>query len=166
MKVLKSLVKQKCFEEGIKKTVEFVAGEEGRVNGMICPEFGSVSEEKRGITLEYRIRDWEANTNNVMHGGICATIMDTTLGILANYLCIGGGKTFAPTVSMTVNYLRPIPLEETLCVDAKITSFGKNLITLYGEAYLKGTTDLAATATATYITLSVGPKVGQVLCPL
>ena len=92
--------------------------------------------------------------------------MDTTLGILANYLCSGSGKAFAPTINMSINYLKPIPVGETLCVEAKVVSFGKSLITVYGEAYIKGTTDITASATATYIMMSVGPKVGQISCPI
>jgi uncharacterized protein (TIGR00369 family) len=167
MRSIKNLLKQKCFEEGIRRTVEHVLEiEEGHINGLIRPAFGSCSEEKASIILEYPVMEWESNPNNVMHGGIIATIMDTTLGILANYLCIGIGKTFAPTINMSINYLKPVPVGETLCVEAKVTSFGKSLITVYGEAYIKGTTGFTANATATYIMMSVGQRVGQVSCPV
>ena len=167
MRSIKNLLKQKCFEEGIRRTVEHVVtNERGHINELIQPTFSSCSEEKASITLEYPVLAWESNSNDVMHGGISATIMDTTLGILANYLCIGIGKTFAPTINLSINYLKPIPVGETLCVEAKIVSFGKSLISVYGEAYIKGTTDPTVNATATYIMMSVGPRVGQVSCPV
>jgi uncharacterized protein (TIGR00369 family) len=167
MKSIKNLISQKCFEEGIRRTIEHVVlTEEGHINELIKPGFGSCSEEKVSITLEYPVMAWESNSNNVMHGGIIATIMDTTLGILANYLSSGSGKAFAPTINMSINYLKPIPVGETLCVEAKVVSFGKSLITVYGESYISGTTDITASATATYIMMSSGSKVGQVSCPV
>lgn len=166
MQTWKSLLAQDCFEEGIRRTVSYVRNENGRANAMIEPNFVSCSEANASITLEYEVKAWETNSNNVMHGGISATILDTTMGILANYLCIGGGRSFAPTVSMMINYLRPIPVGQIFVVEAKIASFGKNLITVTGEGRMKGAEDLSVTASATYISQTVGPRVGQVVCPV
>ncbi len=151
MAEIKELLKRSSLEEGIKRTVEHVKSEEGQVNAMIAPRFFTCNEEKASITLEYDISDWETNSNHVLHGGICATMMDTTIGIFANYLSRGTGNGFAPTVSMSINYLRPVAVGETLCIEAKLNSIGKSLITLYAEAYVKDRSELCATATATFI---------------
>lgn len=151
MKDLKEVLEQKIFEQGIQKIVDYVQNEEGHINGMMAPRFVACSEEKASITLEYKIADWETNSNHFLHGGLCATMMDTTIGIFANYLSRSSGNGFAPTVSMSINYLRPVSVGETLCLEAKLNSMGKSLITLYAEAYVKGRSELSATATATFI---------------
>ena len=47
MKSIKNLISQKCFEEGIRRTIEHVVlTEEGHINELIKPGFGSCNEEK------------------------------------------------------------------------------------------------------------------------
>jgi len=155
---IQALLEAPAFEEGIRWIVGHVTAEEGHINGMMAPRFYACDKEKPSITLEYDIADWETNSNHFLHGGICATMMDTTIGIFANYLSHGLGNGFAPTVSMSIQYLRPVPAGSVLQLEAKLNSFGKSLIHLYAEARIKGRPEICATATAAF---SVQPQTAR-----
>ncbi|MBE6970230.1 MAG: PaaI family thioesterase [Ruminococcaceae bacterium] len=70
------------------------------------------------------------NTRGWLHGGLIATIFDNGLGILAD--AHAGGDS-APTSSIHVEYLRPVPLMVPLYLHAKIVKLGRTLIHVRGE---------------------------------
>lgn len=140
------LLKQDKFEKGINDIIRFISGENGSVDGLLKPEFISCSEIDRTITIVFPVLEWELNANKVMHGGIIAMIFDEVLGIFANYI----SDKRAVTSNITVNYLRPVPMNEDFIITAKLTSAGRKLITLTGEGRLKSNNMLTDTAMATY----------------
>lgn len=54
------------------------------------------------------------------------------------------------TVNLSVSFLRPIRLGDGMVYHSKIKSFGRSLVTLDGEVYLRSNGKLAATATGTF----------------
>jgi uncharacterized protein (TIGR00369 family) len=147
------------FEAGIRKMAKSVEGEgqEERINNMLKIELIECNESERSVTFEFPVADWELNSNNIMHGGISASIMDLALGTPANYIALEMGALFAPTISMTINYLLPILLNDKLVVTTKIVSSGTSIITVTGEARLKSSGAVAVTGSAMYKVLM--PKV-------
>ncbi|HOI86100.1 MAG TPA: PaaI family thioesterase [Acholeplasmataceae bacterium] len=82
-----------------------------------------------------------------MHGGIITALLDETIGRAVQ---IDEPNTFGVTVELTVRYLKPVPLDETLYCVGKITDMRK--ILFYGEGYLCTTTgDILATCHAKYM---------------
>ena len=78
---------------------------------------------------------------------IC-TAFDLTIAALARFYA---GENFAPTVSLDVKYIRPVKVGDTLTVTARATATGKRITQLTGEAYIKETGRLAATAASVYM---------------
>ena len=62
-------------------------------------------------------------------------------------------KSIPPTLSMTVNYLRPVPMEDGVWIRARLTSLGKRNATAYCEAIVPATGKVACTAVGTYAIL-------------
>ena len=59
-------------------------------------------------------------------------------------------QTIPPTISMTANYLRPVPMEDYVFIKARVTSLGKRNATAYCEAIVPATGKVACTAIGTY----------------
>jgi len=54
------------------------------------------------------------------------------------------------TASLTVNYLKPFPADDTVILTAQIVSAGRRIISATADAYIKSSGQMAATALATY----------------
>jgi uncharacterized protein (TIGR00369 family) len=119
--------------------------EANALNGRLRPALHSWDE--RSVTLEFPLEDWQANGLGTLHGGILAAMLDLTMS-----LCIYSfsRQSIPPTITMTTNYLRPVPLPGTLLVKATRTSLGRKNATAYSEAILPASGKLAATALGTY----------------
>lgn len=152
MDSLSKYFEQERFETGIKKIAKAVAGEGqgNRLNSLLKLEFIECNEAERSVTFEFPVSDWELNSNDVMHGGISASIMDLSLGAPANYIALEMGALFAPTINMNINYLLPVLLTDKLVVTTRIVSSGNSVITVTGEARLKSSGSVAITGSAMY----------------
>ena len=91
--------RQKAMEYGIRMAVE-ERNDPPRIHEMMKKSFVACSEKERWITLSYEVEEWEHNPIGTMHGGLIATAIDSTCGILVRYL---SGTLRTPTVSMTIN---------------------------------------------------------------
>jgi uncharacterized protein (TIGR00369 family) len=72
-----------------------------------------LDEVSRRVVGRFRIPAQYQGARGILHGGIVATLLDEAMGKL-NY---GGGKP-AMTAELHVNYLRPVPVEQEIIVEA------------------------------------------------
>lgn len=103
------------------------------------------------LTLRYPLQDWQVNGLGTLHGGMINTMMDLTMS-MAVY-CFSR-QTIPPTVSMTTNYLRPVPMDGSVLIRARLTSLGKRNATAYCEAIVPATGKVACTAVGTYAVIA------------
>ena len=101
----------------------------------------------REYFFQCRTFDWMRNAPGTLHGGMASTMMDLTMS-MAVY-CFSR-QTIPPTISMTTNYLRPVPMEDSVLIRARLTSLGKRNATAYCEAIVPATGKVACTAIGTY----------------
>lgn len=118
------------------------------LNNLLSPEFISCSWEDKSIKLLFRSKHWMLNTGGNMHGGMIASVCDLTMGILARYL---KGSVNCVTVSLGVDYLRGIPADGDVIVEAKAEKAGRRVIFLTARVYRLPDRKLAATANATFM---------------
>ena len=118
------------------------------MNGMMKSSEGRCSFEDKTLTFEFPVQPWQANRVGNLHGGMICTAFDLTIAALARFYA---GENFAPTVSLDVKYIRPVKVGDTLTVTARATATGKRITQLTGEAYIKETGRLAATAASVYM---------------
>ena len=101
------------------------------------------------LTLRYATKPWMANIWGVVHGGVVATLVDTCMGITCGIQC----DAITPTVSMTVNYARPVPLDATIVVRTRTVRCGATSGQLSAEVYAEGHPEkLLVTASGAYCT--------------
>ena len=101
------------------------------------------------LTLSYRTRPWMANVWGTVHGGVTANLVDTCMGIACAAQC----GVITPTISLTVNYARPVPLDTEVIVRTRTIRCGATSGQMYAEVCLPGQPDtILATASGAYCT--------------
>ncbi len=119
----------------------------GQVNALCKPVLVDYDAEKKTVCLSYHVQDWMRNPSGVMHGGMVSTVFDLTMGLLS---CYFSGK-LTPTTDMQVTFLRPIPVGETLMIEAYCNLSGKTLCSVTARSWLASAPDkLTATGSGTY----------------
>ena len=103
------------------------------INGRLKAEYVSCNVEEKEVTLRYPLLEWEVNGIGSLHGGIIAAMFDLTM---FTSIFPYAGRSIPPTASMTINYLKPVPMEGYVYIKARATSAGRSLATSYAEAYL------------------------------
>lgn len=117
------------------------------------PRFLACDFEKGTLEMAYEAQEWELNPENILHGGIISTALDTSMGFLAHYYT----HLHAPTVvtaTMNVSFLKPVLAGDTFHVKAQLDSLGRTLATVKAEVRLEREDILACIATATFMAVS------------
>jgi len=76
-----------------------------------------------------------SNPMGIVHGGITASLVDTCMGVTCAVQC---GNHVTPTITMTVNYARPIPLDADIHVRTRIVRCGATSGQITSEVFLAG----------------------------
>lgn len=78
----------------------------------------------RRITGHFRLGPEYQGSNRMMHGGIIAVLLDEAMGKLNRFHDVR-----AVTAELNVEYLRPVPIEEDIVVEAReVSREGRNLV--------------------------------------
>lgn len=125
-------------------------------NSLMRYDLVDCNYEERTICLAYDIVDWMQNPIGSLHGGIICAAFDITMGTLAVVL----SEMHTPTIQMSVNFTRPIPMGERMLVYAKAHTVGKTIVSLTSEAVCESTGKVAATASGTFYPGSGRPAGG------
>lgn len=72
-----------------------------------------LDEVARRVTGRFRIGPEYQGAHGLVHGGIIATVLDEAMGKLNH-----GGKMPAMTAELRVEYLRPVPIDQEIIVEA------------------------------------------------
>ena len=147
---------QEQMEAYMRRTVEEnLVQQEGRINGMIAPEFVRCSLADRTLVMRYPMQYWQTNRMEVVHGGILSTCMDNAMAILNMFLA---GEYFTPTLTMETKYLRPMQYEDALLVEVTAMAVGRQVSHLRAEARSEKTGKPVATGTGTFMTTGLAVR--------
>ena len=86
------------------------------------------------VAVTMAVRHEHTNRHGNMHGGLIATVLDTAMGATASFMRGDGGKIPFSTISMTVNFLAPMPLG-TITATGRIMGGGFKTVFVEGEAH-------------------------------
>lgn len=122
----------------------------GTLQSMMHVSFESCDFESRTLTVSYETMPWMSNPIGMMHGGIIGAVLDSAMGTLIFALC---GRKFPPTISLQINYLRPIPLGSRIFVRARADFIGRTNSSAVAELWMENQPDkLMATASGIFYT--------------
>lgn len=120
----------------------------GTFNTMLNVRYDSCDYARQTLLVRMDGKPWMANPSQMLHGGVTASVLDMVMGLLCRY-CTGGYMT--PTIDMSVSYLRPAPIDRTLCIAAEVTHRGFSVCHAVGRLWAVGEENkLAATASGSY----------------
>jgi uncharacterized protein (TIGR00369 family) len=140
--------REKTTERWLRDELDFINGKMAdTLNGRMKAEFYSCDDQNQELTLRFPLEPWQVNGLGTLHGGMASAMMDLAMS-MAVY-CFSR-QTIPPTISMTVNYLRPIPMEGGVLIRARVTSVGKRNATAYCETIIPDSGKTACTAIGTY----------------
>lgn len=121
------------------------------LNGRLKAELESCDDAAQELVLRFPLQPWQVNGLGTLHGGMTNTMMDLAMSIAV--YCFSR-QSIPPTISMTTNYLRPVPMEGSVLIRTKITSLGKRNATAYCEAIIPTSGKVACTAIGTYAVIA------------
>ena len=144
--------RQQQMEQALRASAKMAAETyAGTINGWMPPRFESCDVESGTYICSFAMRREYANPSGVvLHGGLSGVVFDTAMGHLARFYC--GHMT--PTISLTINYLRPTPVDRPLYVRVHMDKPGHVTHYLSAEAFTADAPDkILATASGVYLAL-------------
>lgn len=89
-----------------------------------------------------------ANPLGIVHGGVSASLVDTCMGVTCSAQC---ERMATPTITMTVNYARPVPLDAEVRVRIRTVRMGASSAQMSAEMFLADRPDeILVTASGIY----------------
>lgn len=110
---------------------------------MMPTELVACSEKEKWMTLGYPVAAWELNPGGTMHGGMIATAMDTTMWAVLHYYT---DTVYNPTMTLSVNFVRPIMEGDVLEVRAQVENMGRHVGYVMAEARRRSDGKVVATS--------------------
>ena len=144
-------VKELTTEAWLKDELHFINTDmAATLNGRLKAELVSCDDATQELVLQFPLQQWQVNGLGTLHGGIVNTMMDLAMSMVV--YCFSR-QSIPPTISMTTNYLRPVPMEDYVLIRTRLTSLGKRNATAYCEAIVPKSGKVACTAIGTYAVL-------------
>ena len=119
-----------------------------RINDMMQGTFVSCDVEKRMLTIRFQVKDWMRNPYDALHGGMAATAIDMTMGLLSRYY---RQLRKVVTTNLNINYLRGIPCGVDFEVCATVDKLGARMIFTRAEMRRCDNNEIAAEAMASFL---------------
>lgn len=119
----------------------------GTLNDMLDARLLQCDREGKTVELWAETRPWMANPGGITHGGIIGAYLDVVMGLLCRYF--SGGR-MTVSIHMDVNYLRAVPIGESLRIGARLTKAGASICFVEGYIRAGEGEQLFATASGAY----------------
>lgn len=144
------LLSQEGMETSLRKFVTILKeGNPGAFNSMVVPSFLRCSFKENTLVYDFEVKPWMANPHGAIHGGIIATMLDTTMGALAYYMA---GEKITPTITMKVDYVAPGLMDLPVHAGCKCTRCGGTMAYITCKAWQADEDKPFATADGVYYT--------------
>lgn len=119
-----------------------------QITDMFTLELVDCDVEQMRLSLSVLAERWNLNPNGMFHGGILATAVDMTMGLLVRYY---KKADWVATAQLNVNYLRPVHPGSKVIVAAKLDKVGARMAFLSADVTVEGSDQLVATATGVFV---------------
>ncbi|NCA98706.1 MAG: PaaI family thioesterase [Clostridia bacterium] len=118
------------------------------INTSLPLAFINVSHEHKLLEMSVEASPWTRNVSGIMHGGAISTAFDITMGLLCKAYA---NTSFTPTISLQVNFCKPVPLGACLHIQAKLSSVNRKFFQVQAEAWAQDQPNtILATASAIF----------------
>lgn len=114
----------------------------------MIPKIQFCSAQNQSVVYELALDASMRNIAGIMHGGLIAVAFDHCAGILVK--CCAERYVFTPTVSMSLNFHRPVVLDMPLYIEAQLLHSGRTLATVELQCWQTDKQKRNATGSATF----------------
>lgn len=121
--------------------------EEGTINAMMDMQLIAYDCKKRSVLLRFPIKAWQLNPAKNLHGGIICTALDISMGCAAY---VYSKASFTPTIQMSVNFVKGIPCEKCLIIEAICDHSGSRMAQIRAIAHMEDSEEVVASANGSY----------------
>lgn len=90
--------------------------------------------DTKSLTMEFEATQFHKNGFGIVFGGSLAGMFDIAFGTLTAGL---GDYDVAPTVQLSVSFLKGIPIGSVIRIETEAVSHGKTIMNFVGKAYVK-----------------------------
>ncbi len=142
------------MKERILESLQFRATQADSINTSLPLTFVKASYEQKTLEMSVEATPWTRNVSGIMHGGAIATAFDITMGLLCKAYA---NVSFSPTISLQINFCKPVPIGTCLHIQAKLSSVNRKFFQVQAEAWAEDNPDtILTTASAIFYRASGG----------
>lgn len=117
------------------KNISYITKERAdTINSMFSPEVAVCNPDIPELTLCFPITGKMLNTSGIAHGGVVSMAYDITMGTMARWFQNGR---MSPTLSMSFEFIKPVPAESRLMLRARPVAVGRHTIDFSCEGWLE-----------------------------
>lgn len=91
-----------------------------------------IAAEEGSVEVEFVVREEMTNPAKILHGGTIASMLDDVMGMTVFML---GRESFYTTVNLSIDYLLPAKIGDTIVAKSKIIRAGKTVINIECAIY-------------------------------
>lgn len=146
-----SVLMQRSYEEmenEIQKVLEASRSQAPEAFGSRL-QMGYLPGQAGDYCFTARTQAWMCNPGGMVHGGVCAGLMDQAMGVVV--YCMGHGKTINPTINLQIQYHRPLLPEADIWIRVRPVSVTRQFITLAADiVYREKPEKICCSSTATF----------------
>lgn len=121
---------QAGMESTLRRFVEYQNNMTDTISGAMGITFVSCCFADKTAIFAFDVDHWKQNPGGVMHGGALATALDISMG---SNTCYWAGCRLTPTVTLQMNFLRPILVGSRLILKTQVHASGRT--TAYATVY-------------------------------
>jgi acyl-coenzyme A thioesterase PaaI-like protein len=137
-----------AMKERVLESLSFRATQADTINTSLPLTFVKASHQQKMLEMSLAASPWTRNVSGIMHGGAIATAFDITMGLLCKAY---SNVSFSPTISLQVNFCKPVPIGACLHIQAKLSSVNRKFFQVQAEAWEEGRSGtILATASAIF----------------
>ena len=121
---------QAGMESTLRHFTDYQNQMQGTISGCMGIQFVGCSYADKTATFAFDVDEWKRNPGGVMHGGALSTALDIAMG---SNTCYWAGCRLTPTVTLQMNFLRPIFVGSRLILKTQVHACGRT--TAYATVY-------------------------------
>ncbi len=108
------------------------------LNSVMGTEYIRGDFDSKTAVFAFDVTQWMRNPGGVMHGGALSAALDIAMG---SCTCYWAGCRLTPTVTLQMNFLRPIPVGSRLILECRVHSCGRTTAYATAFGYIEGRED-------------------------
>lgn len=136
------------MKERVLESLHFRATQTDTINTSLPLTLIQASHAQKMLEMSVEASPWSRNISGIMHGGAIATAFDITMGLLCKSY---SNTSFSPTISLQINFCKPVPIGASLHIQAKLSSVNRKFFQVQAEAWEEGRSGtILATASAIF----------------